>query len=244
VARFFLFLIRVQWIDRAATSSFLIGISVQTVLLTLALTRTATSPGHGLLLASRAALLTCVTIVLLSAMSSVQNEFRYGTVENVLTGRLPFLGLLGVRAASCAIVASPAILIPFLALVLKYPELLDAHTVTLVVLIYVCLAAIGYQTTLLLSQFAVPAAAVPWLRLGLLIVGMSVIPFPGSETLSVVLPTGGVLAFARAGDGAGWAPLGSFLAAAGGWTVLSWALLRRRTLAKVERNLTDGRVAL
>lgn len=30
----------------------------------------------------------------------------------------------------------------------------------------------------------------------------------------------------------------------GGWTALSWALLRRRTLARVERNLTDGRVAL
>ncbi|MBI1758933.1 MAG: hypothetical protein HYR62_06875 [Actinobacteria bacterium] len=144
-----------------------------------------------------------------------------------------------------AIVASPAILIPFLGLVLKYPALLDTHTVTLVGLIYLCLAAIGYQTTLLLSQFAVPAAAVPWLRLVLLVVGMSLIPFPGSDPLSVVLPTGGVLAFARAGDSGGWAgPLGLFVASTGGWTVLSWVLLRRRTLARIERNLTDNRVAL
>lgn len=239
--RFFIFLIRVQWIDRLATSAFLIGITIQTGLLTLAVFRTASGPGDALVLATRSAMLTCVAIVLLSAMSSVQNEFRYGTISRLLLSSVPFARLLWIRSAASAVVASPAIVVPFIGAAAAHPELLTIRTLVLVVMVYVCLGAICYQSTLLLCQFRNPAAAVPWLRVVLLFFGMSVIPFTGSATLSLLFPTGWLLQFAHGGGA--WADVidvFAFAVCTALWTGLLWVALRNRYLDVIERNLTDS----
>ncbi|MBA0053684.1 hypothetical protein E0L36_23305 [Streptomyces sp. AJS327] len=242
MARFLLFLIRVQWIDRIATSSFLIGITVQTGLLTTALHQRAGDAGEAVLLATRASMLTCTTIVLLSAMSNVQNEFRYGTVERILLGRVPFARVLGIRSGASAIVASPAIVVPYAGAALRFPELLAPHTVLLVAMVYVCLGTLCYQATLVLCQLRNAALAVPWLRMFLLFVGLSVIPFEGSERLSLLLPTGWLVRFAADGgsDTSAYLTFLAFVAVCAAWTVGVWLLLRQRALRVVERNLTDG----
>ncbi|WP_432068094.1 hypothetical protein [Streptomyces sp. C10-9-1] len=242
--RFAAFLVRVQWIDRRATSSFLIGITLQTGVLTLALTRLATDATHALDLACRAALLTGVGIVLLSAMSSVANEFRYGTMENVLLGRMPFARLLAFRALACAVVVTPAVVVPFVGAVAAFPSLTGSRTVLVVAMVYVCLATLGYHSTLLLSQFTRPSAAVPWLRLALLLVGLSVLPFPGAQSIALVLPPAWVMRYAtEAGEpGLPGTPL-LFVAVTGCWHCLVWLLLRHRMDTRIERALTDGRAA-
>ncbi|WP_336047950.1 hypothetical protein [Streptomyces sp. CA2R101] len=239
--RFLLFLIRVQWIDRLATSSFLIGITLQTAMLTLALVRTASAPDNALVLATRAAMLTCTAIVLLSAMSNIQNEYRYGTIERVLLGKLPFSRLIAVRSTASALVASPAIVVPFIGATLTFPSLLCTQTLVLVLMVYVYLAALCYQSTLLLCQFKNSAAMVPWLRMFLLFIGLSVIPFPGSETLSLFLPTGWMLCVARSRDAGAWGlETIMFAAVIAVWTGGVWLGLRNRSLRIIERNLTDG----
>ncbi|MDH6580507.1 hypothetical protein [Kitasatospora sp. MAP5-34] len=240
--RFTLLLIRVQWIDRRATSSFIIGITLQTALLTLALAHRATGAGPALVLACRAALLTCVTIVLLSAMSSVQNEFRYGTMENVLLGRVPLARLLGLRAASCAVVMSPALCLPFAGAAVAFPSVLGPRTLLLIAMLYLCLAAICYQCTLLLCQFARPSAAVPWFRLALLLVGMSVVPFPRARQVAELLPTGWVIAYAAGTRAVVALPM--FLATVSLWTCAVWLAFRKRLRPSIERSLVDGRAAL
>lgn len=241
MVKFALFLIRVQWIDRLATSSFLIGITIQTALLALAVYHTAETASEALVLATRAALLTCTAIVLLSAMSSVQNEFRYGTIEKIILGAVPMSRLLLVRAAASAIVSSPAILVPFLAAYVKFQDLLSPRSLAVVLMTYVSLAAVCYQSTLILCQFRAPAGVVPWLRLALLFVGLSVVPFPGSELLALILPTGWILRFvAASGSGDGGAALAGFVAVTAAWTGFLWMLLRGRTMSRIEKNLTDG----
>lgn len=243
--RFLLFLIRVQWIDRRATSSFLVGISVQTGLLTLALYRSASDPEEALVLATRASMLTCTSIVLLSAMSNVQNEFRYGTIERVMLGRVPFSTLLGIRSGASAVVASPAIVVPFVGAVAAFPSLLSPHTLVLVAMTYVGLGTLCYQATLLLCQVRNPPQAVPWIRMVFMFLGLSVIPFPGSEVLSLFFPTGWMIGFATAESPGGLVT--SFLLfslVVGVWTFGVWFLFRDRTLRVVERNLVDGPEAI
>ncbi|MCF1598464.1 hypothetical protein [Streptomyces muensis] len=239
--RFFLFLIRVQWIDRLATSSFLIGITVQTALLTLALYRVADDAEHALVLATRASMLTCTAIVLLSAMSNIQNEFRYGTIERVLLGKVPFEGLLGVRSAASAIVASPAIIVPFIGAAVRYPGLVAGHTMVLVIMVYIFLGTLCFQSTLLLCQFRNPSAMVPWVRMALLFLGLSVIPFEGSRFVSYFFPTGWILSFAHDTDaGSLVTNFVVFIGVVTVWTGGAWLGLRRRSHRLIEINLTDG----
>ncbi|SDT68105.1 hypothetical protein [Actinoplanes derwentensis] len=243
--RFAAFLIRVQWIDRRATSSFLIGITLQTGILTLALTDQATDPSHALELACRAALLTGIGIALLSAMSSIHNEFRYGTMENVLLGRMSLSKLLAVRAAACAVVMSPAIVVPFVGAMTIFPALVSARTAVLIGMVYGFLAVVGHQTTLLLSQFARPAAAVPWIRLLLLIVGISILPFPGAQPAALALPPGWILRYADEAGSPGTpeslTTLAMFVLILVGWSVALGLTLRRRVGTKIEQRLVDGR---
>jgi hypothetical protein len=240
VTRFVLFLVKVQWIDRKATSSFLVGITIQTALLTLAIWRSSTSQGDALALAVRASLLTCTAIIFLSAMSNVQNEFRYGTVERALLGKVPFSQLLGIRSAASAVVSSPAVVVPFLGAGWRYPQLFVGRMALLVVLVYVFLGTLCYQSTLVLCQFRNPPAAVVWLRLALLLIGLSIVPFPGSTSLTLVFPTGWLQRFAAQTQGSAAVDVLAFLAVTAGWTLLCWLLLHRRTLQAVERSLTDG----
>lgn len=242
MVRFTLLLIRVQWIDRRATSSFLIGITLQTAMLALALIHRATGPDHALVLACRAALLTCVTIVLLSAMSSVQNEFRYGTMENVLLGQVSFVRLLGIRAGACAVVMSPALCVPFAGAAVAFPSVLGPRTLLLLAMLYLCLAAICHQCTLLLCQFASPSAAVPWFRLALLSVGLSVVPFPMAQEMARLLPTGWIIAYASGVRAVVALPM--FLATVSLWTCAVWLAFRGRLHRSIERSLVDGRAAL
>lgn len=238
---FFLFLVKVQWIDRKATSSFLVGITIQTALLTAAIWSTADAAADAQVMAVRSALLTCTAIIFLSAMSNVQNEFRYGTVERVLLGKVPFQQLLGVRSAASAVVSSPAVVVPFIGAGARYPELFTWHMFLTIVMVYVFLGTLCYQSTLLLCLFRNPAGAVVWLRMALLFLGLSVIPFRGSEVLSHVFPTGWLQSFATAGGTAETLRLGlAFFAVTAVWTATAWGTLRTRTLRTVERNMTDG----
>ncbi|MDQ0946034.1 hypothetical protein [Streptomyces sp. V1I1] len=241
MSRFFIFLIRVQWIDRLATSSFLIGITVQTALLTLALYHAAENQQTVMVFATRASLLTCTSIVLLSAMSNIQNEFRYGTIERVLLGKVPFSRLLAVRSASAAIVASPAIVVPFIGAVARFPDMLTPRTVLLVAMVYIFLGSLCYQATLVLCQFRNAASMVPWIRMVLLFLGLSVIPFEGSEAVSLLLPTGWMLRFAEAGSTEqALLFLAAFLLVTLTWTGGIWKAFGARSMKVVEKNMTDG----
>lgn len=239
--RFFLFLLRVQWIDRLATSAFLIGITLQTFLLTASLTSIAESPEHAVVLATRAALLTSVGIILFSAMSNIQNEHRYGTMKNVLLSGTSFERLLWIRSASTAVVSSPAILVPFAGAAWIYPALLGADLIFLVAMVYLFLACLCHQSTLILNSVRDPALFLPWLRAALLILGLTMIPFPGGEMIALFFPTGWILRFAIS---PGLEAAMIFLLVTAAWTGTFLLLLRGRVERRIERNLTGGKMSV
>lgn len=229
---FLAFIVRLQWLDRIATSAFLVGITLQTGIFALAVFETSTGPAHALELAVRGGIFSAVGILVFSSMSAITNEVDLGTLENAVLGGLPFSRLVALRAAATALISSPVIVVPFAAAVLRWPELLSRPAVYLRGFeVYVLSASLGYQLAWILNSFPSPRAALPWARYLILLVGMNLLPFEGMRALSLVFPTGWLLA----GNSAG------FWICAAAWTLFVRVALEERVVEGFERRLCDPR---
>jgi hypothetical protein len=186
--RFFCFLIKIQLIDRLATSAFLIGITLQTFLLCLSIYKGAENYNHGLILAIRSSLLITVGMTLLSSMSNIQNEFRFGTIESICLSSFSFKKLIYYRCISMAIICSPAILLPFAVIAFKFWSSVNLVIIVLIALVYVAITLVGVQTTFILNAFQSPINALPWIKGVLLILGMELIKFPFSDRIAKCFP--------------------------------------------------------
>ena len=187
-------MIRLQWKDRVATSSFLIGITLQTLLLSWAIFETSTSPSQALDMAVRSGIFTCVGILLFSSMSAITNEFDFGTMENVLLSGASLSSLMAMRALTSAVISTPAIVIPFAFALLRWPEL-GAQSMLFVRLVevYILTALLADQLIWILNLASRPRAAIQWARYFILIPGMALLPFSWAGTLSLVFPMGALL---------------------------------------------------
>lgn len=178
-------MVRTQWRDRIMTSSFLIGITLQTILLSWAIV----DQKGGLVLALRASLFTGISILLFSAMSSVSNEFRYGTFEYTSLGSMGWARVLLWRSLATAVISWPAILGPFAAAAwVSQGEgfaLMTAFAAGSFVLLWV----ICYWMCYLLNLAEQPAAFLPAFKYFLLIVGLNLVDVPWLEPVAKVTPT-------------------------------------------------------
>jgi hypothetical protein len=238
--RFLLFLARVQWRDRIATSAFLIGITIQNLLLSFSLWSISSTPDEALILCVRCTLLSAIGIALFAAMSSIQNEFRYGTAESVLLSRISFFPLIALRALFTAIISTPVILLPFVVIAFRFPEILNAHFAVMILCLYFTVAIVGFQASFILNARDVPSVTLPWLRSGLLIVGLSLLPLSFAENASLLVPIGWCVRMAKERSDWGISLLGLVINSIGTSTILFF-VLRGRVQKRIEKSLVDGR---
>lgn len=231
--RFLALVLRLQWLDRAATSSFLVGITIQTAILAAAVYESSTGAEQALALALRGAVFSVVGVLLFSSMSSITNEVELGTLESVVIGAVSFPRLIALRSAATALIASPAILAPFAAAALRWPALwTDGRLWSAGFHVYALAAVLGYQLSWLLNCFESPRTALQWTRYALLLTGLELVPLPGGAALAQLSPIAHLL---RGDDGAFWLTL---LA----WTAAVQLLAVGRVLASLERRLCDQRM--
>jgi hypothetical protein len=240
--RFLLFLVQIQWRDRIATSGFLIGITIQNLLLSFSLWSISSSQDEALLLCTRGTLMSAIGIALFSAMASIQNEFRYGTAESVLLSKISFFPLIGLRAFFTAIISTPAILLPFGVIAFRFPGILNAHWAVMVIGVHCTVTIVGFQASFILNARDVPYMTLPWLRSGLLILGLSLLPLSFAENASLLLPIGWCVRLAKNQTDWGMDLLGLIMNSIVTSTLLFF-FLGNRVRNRIERSLVDGRAS-
>lgn len=182
-------MIRTQWRDRIMTSSFLIGITLQTSLLSLAIVQKQAGENELLLLAVRASLFTGINILLFSAMSSLSNEFRYGTFEYTHLSAIGWNRVLLLRAMATSIISWPVVVGPFLA------AMIASHGLGLLRMgafaggVFFLLWIICYWMTYLLNLSEQPMTILPLLKYVLLIFGLNLVHIPLLTNISYLIPT-------------------------------------------------------
>lgn len=238
--RFFWFLIKIQWVDRLATSAFLIGITLQTFLLCLSIYKISESYAHALSLAIRSTLLSTIGMTLLSSMSNIQNEFRFGTIESICLSRFSFKKLILFRCISMAMICSPAIIFPFVIVALKFGYFVNLIFFLIILLLYILIILAGVQTTFILNAFEVPLNAVPWVKAILLIVGLELVKFPYSGIIAQAFPSYWVIKLSQ-GQNIIHSLLGFVLSAIVS-TVFIQIIFNKDLDKKIENNFLTGRM--
>lgn len=237
--RFAVFLVRAQWIDRRATSSFVVGITVQTAVLSLGLTQTQAGDAATVQAATRAALMVALTVCSLGAMSAFQNEYRYQTVWLTARDLGAFHRLMLTRAGAMVVVSMPAVVVPFVtALVVVGPREHAATIGLLVLATATVLVAYTHVLTLVLALTYDPARVVPWVRHVTLASLVGVVPFLSPPLISRAFPF--VWLSDAALDGQAARSLTVAVAIAVGWSALGALALRRGVARAVGRRLLDN----
>ena len=122
-ARYLFFLVWLQWVDRRATSSFLVGVSLQIVVLGMGLWQLRGEPREVVLAgALRAVLLVGTAVCALSAMSAFQNEFRFQTIWQTFRDSAAFSRLMLARALAMTAITAVPMALPFAVAVLIDPR--------------------------------------------------------------------------------------------------------------------------
>lgn len=231
-----LLMVRTQWRDRIMTSSYLIGITLQTALLSWAIL----DSHGGLILALRASLFTGISILLFSAMSSLSNEFRYGTFEYTSLGSLGWARVLLMRSLATSVISWPAIVGPFTAAAWVSPNEGITRYILFGTGLFGLLWVICYWMSYLLNLAQQPAAFLPAFKYFLLIIGLNLVEVPWLDPVAKVTPTYWYLRMARPETNLTEAAAG-FLATVIGWTVLIGWLIRPVVDRKMTSRWLTGR---
>lgn len=177
--------LRTQWVDRRATSTFVVAATVQTGVLALAL---ATAAHPRLVDAVRVANTLGIAIVVLAAMSAVQNEFRYRTIWVTFASPRRLLRLVVYRSLATAILCGSVIAVPLVVAVVRGAQPVVAALAAGAVAL--SLVTCGYVAAVALALTTAPRRLAPWTRLALLGVGAGSLPWPLPEPVRLILPTG------------------------------------------------------
>ncbi len=239
-ASYLLFLIRVQWVDRRATSSFLIGITIQTVVLSLGLLQLAEYRDAAILQAAiRASVLVGTAICGLGAMSAFQNEFRYQTAWQTARDKSAFAALLAARALAMVAISAPSLAVPFAVAFLVSRGTVPVGLVLVSYLITMfALVAFTHIMTLLLSLSYDPSRAVPWIRQVIMIVALGTLGFLSPLWLRSLLP---FLWIEKILDPATWwqatiAAIGITLL----WWLATWFAVKELSWRALQKRLLDN----
>lgn len=188
--RYLRLLVWLQWVDRRATSSFIVGITIQTAVLSLGLVQLRTLDGSSVLQAAvRASFLVGTALCALSAMSAFQNEFRYQTVWQTARDRRVFARLMLARALAMVIITAPALLVPFaVAAVLLGFTFSVGVAAAMAFLSLVVLVAFTHLLTTGLALTYDPARLVPWIRQVVMVVALGTVAFLSPEPVRYAFP--------------------------------------------------------
>lgn len=177
--RYLGFLVWLHWVDRRATSSFIVGITLQTAVLSFGLVQfRGESESMIVQGAVRAAFLVGTAVCGLSAMSAFQNEFRYQTIWQTARDTRVFSRLMLVRALAMVVITAPAAATPFVVAVVVGDCCLPLPLVAVTYLMaLVVLTAYTHILTLGLALTYDPARLVPWIRQAVMIVALGTVTF-------------------------------------------------------------------
>jgi hypothetical protein len=233
--------VRLQWIDRVHTSSFVIGLTIQSFVLCLSVLDKSTNSAQAFVLATRASILTIVGITLFSAMSSVANDIRFGTFANLILSREHLYLIVFKRCAANTLVAFPTVIFPFVVASWRFGDLTIGLVLVAMTLIFWSVTCAGFQIALVLNSLSHPAKGVPWLRYIFIIVGLNLVPFAFVENLSKALPFYWIIHLSEDSvlSNALMALVTSLL-----WTFVAWLSLARRTRRILEDLQTKNRLRL
>lgn len=230
-----LFLVWLQWVDRRATSSFVVGVTLQIGVLSAGLWQLRAEP-QGVVLAGavRAMFLVGTAVCALSAMSAFQNEFRFQTVWQTFRDTAGFGRLMLARALAMTVITAPALALPFVVAALITPESVwtaaGVYVVGLVVL-----TAYTHVLTLGLAVAYRPAQVVPWIRQGVMVVALGTVTFLSPVWLRQAFPFVWLERMAEPGRFWGGAAVALVLTAL-------WWLGLRLLLAPVARRVVHRRL--
>lgn len=238
--RYLRLLIWLQWVDRRATSSFIVGITIQTAVLSLGLVQLRTLDAPAVLQAAvRASFLVGTALCALSAMSAFQNEFRYQTVWQTARDQRVFAHLMLARAFAMVIITAPALLVPFIvATVLLGATVSVGVVAAMAFLSVVVLVAFTHLLTTGLALTYDPARLVPWIRQVVMVVALGTVAFLSPEPVRNVFPFVWIERMAVPGEL--WRSAGLTIGITGAWWLVGQALLRRPAREILTRRLTDS----
>jgi hypothetical protein len=228
----FLLFVKLQWIDRAATSSFLIGLSIQSFILCLSVWDKSSSPQTAGALAVRAAFMTSIGITLFAAMSSLANEIRFGTFYYVILGKKSLMNILMARSVSNTFISLSAIILPFIIAAIKFPSLIEIKTFLAILLIFITITLLCFQTALILNSLPNPVGGIPWLKYGYVLIGLNLLPFPLIHHLSRSLPFYWISQIFESQEKL-WHCIAYCLLSLFLWTLTAWLLMARKALKNV-----------
>lgn len=237
-ARYLLFLVWLQWVDRRATSSFLVGVSLQIVVLGMGLWQLREEPREVLLAgAVRAVLLVGTAVCALSAMSAFQNEFRFETIWQTFRDSAAFSRLMLARALAMTAITAVPMALPFVVAVLIRPQdawlALGMYAMSLLVM-----TAYTHVLTLGLAVVYRPSQLVPWIRQGVMVVALGTVTFLSPPWLRQLFPFVWLERMAAPGMSGLAAGVTAGLTVV--WWLLALLLLAPAARAVVHRRLLDN----
>lgn len=218
------------------TSSFLIGITLQTAVLSLAIIE----KQGGALLGVRASLFSGISILLFAAMSSLTNEFRYGTFEYTHLGSLGWTRVLLLRSLATSLVCWPAVIAPFLAVAYVAKGQGLVHLFLLACGVFLLLWIIGYWMSYALNLSEQPSTVLPAFKYILLISGLGLIDWSWVKFIAQVTPTYWFLKLAQADVDTSQVLLGLALTIVG-WTFVTLVVIRPMVERKMIARWLSGR---
>lgn len=238
--RYLRLLVWLQWVDRRATSSFIVGITIQTAVLSLGLVQLRTLDGPAVLQAAvRASFLVGTALCALSAMSAFQNEFRYQTVWQTARDQRVFARLMLARALAMVIITAPALLVPFgVAIVVLDFSLSVGVVAAMAFLSLVVLVAFTHLLTTGLALVYDPARLVPWIRQVVMVVALGTVAFLSPEPVRSVFPFVWIERMAMPGEL--WRSAGLVVGITLAWWLVGQAVMGRASRRVLEHRLIDN----
>ncbi|PHM50725.1 hypothetical protein [Xenorhabdus miraniensis] len=183
-----MFFTKIQWQERIVTSSFLIGISLQSIVLAIHCYLYNGDNSSALFLAIRSGLFTCISILLFSAMSNISNEFKFETISYVISSGTPFYKLILLRSTANGFISLPAIIIPFVGYIMR-----DININSIILfyitgeLLFTCVFC--FVISFLINLWKQPILALPWFGYILFIIGLNLFNLPWVNKISMIFPS-------------------------------------------------------
>ncbi|MDX7987338.1 hypothetical protein FE392_08340 [Xenorhabdus sp. 12] len=182
------FFTKIQWKERIVTSSFLIGISLQSVIFAISCYLYNGENNSALFFTIRAGLFTCIGILLFSAMSNISNEFKFETISYVISSGTPFYKIILLKSAANGLISLPAIIIPFLGYLMRDVNFhVEIIFYMIGELLFACVFC--FVISFFINLWKQPALALPWFGYIMFIIGLDLFNIPYFNALSMLFPS-------------------------------------------------------
>lgn len=233
-------LLKIQWKDRIATSSFTFGLTIQMFSLSFHLWNSNADLATRINGALSAALYVSLNISLFFSLACIRNEFRFGTIHQILLTAANLPSLIRARAFVNTLLCSLSLIPPLCILIWLDPNLLIDGTILKLYALY--FAAVFSQTVAacwIVHTFKSPATDVLWLGYVYFLLGLNLIPTSFGATISRYFPSGAALEMQTSNV----SPLVamSYVALFLAWTFIPTLTLKSRVQSQITNHIVSGR---